>query len=78
MLVLYRVGFAALGFVAAASDPESLEEQIQCQLKNFTPPHPEDSMVSETELRNGQPVIYGKDQVLVNGNGAGVNGSSQS
>ncbi|KIK61781.1 hypothetical protein GYMLUDRAFT_224877 [Collybiopsis luxurians FD-317 M1] len=65
-----------LGFVAAASDPESLEEQVQYQLKNFTPPHPEDSMVSEAELRNGQPVIYGKDQVLVNGNGDGVNGSS--
>ncbi|KAF9059325.1 CTP synthase N-terminus-domain-containing protein [Rhodocollybia butyracea] len=56
-----------LGFVAAASGSGVLQEQIEYQLANFTPPHPEDTMVSEAELRNGQPVAHGKDHVLVNG-----------
>lgn len=56
-----------LGFVAAASGSEVFQNQIEYQLKHFAPPHPEDAMVSEGELRNGQPVPYGKDRVLVNG-----------
>jgi CTP synthase len=56
-----------LGFVAAASGPSELEEQIASQLKNFVPPHPEDAMVSEEELRSGHPVPHGEDKVLING-----------
>ncbi|KAJ3833905.1 CTP synthase N-terminus-domain-containing protein [Lentinula raphanica] len=56
-----------LGFVAAASAPSVLQEQLLHQLEQFIPPHPEDAMVSEAELRNGHPVAYGKDHVLVNG-----------
>ncbi|KAE9393096.1 CTP synthase [Gymnopus androsaceus JB14] len=56
-----------LGLVAAAAGSDLLQEQMMYQLKHFVPPHPEDAMVSEAELRNGQPVAYGKDQVLVNG-----------
>ncbi|KAH8817910.1 CTP synthase [Flagelloscypha sp. PMI_526] len=54
-----------LGFVAAATatasiassqgQNEMLEEQISLQLASFKPPHPEDAMVSETELRKGLP-----------------------
>jgi len=44
-----------------------LQEQIELQLKNFVPPHPEDAMVSEEELRSGHKVSYGRDKVLVNG-----------
>ncbi|KAJ3902967.1 CTP synthase N-terminus-domain-containing protein [Lentinula edodes] len=61
-----------LGFVAAASGPGVLQEQIENQLRNYTPPHPEDAMVSEAELRNGHPVAYGKDHVLVNGNASAI------
>jgi len=56
-----------LGLVAAAAGSNLLQEQMMYQLKHFVPPHPEDAMVCEAELRNGQPVAYGKDQVLVNG-----------
>ncbi|KAF5370385.1 hypothetical protein D9758_006902 [Tetrapyrgos nigripes] len=59
-----------LGFVAAASGSGVLEEQIAAQLKNFVPPHPEDAMVSEEELRKGHPVPHGQDKVLINGTGA--------
>ena len=34
-----------LGFVAASSAPEVLEEQMQRQLKEFKPPHPKSAMV---------------------------------
>ncbi|THV07143.1 CTP synthase [Dendrothele bispora CBS 962.96] len=56
-----------LGFVAAACGAHVLQEQIEYQLRNFVPPHPEDAMVSEEELRSGRPVPHGEDKVLVNG-----------
>ncbi|KIJ63190.1 hypothetical protein HYDPIDRAFT_29879 [Hydnomerulius pinastri MD-312] len=55
-----------LGFIAAACGQSSgqgglsvLEEQLEEQMKNFKPPHPEESMVSEETLRartNEHPV----------------------
>ncbi|KAF7318363.1 CTP synthase [Mycena chlorophos] len=51
-----------LGFVSAACGPAVLEEQIETQLRNFRPPHPEGSMVSEGILRLGIP-----EKTLVNG-----------
>ncbi|KAI0073635.1 CTP synthase, partial [Panus rudis PR-1116 ss-1] len=50
-----------LGFVAAASGPHVLEEQIKCQLHSFVPPHPKDSMVSEEQLRQSEPIPPGKE-----------------
>ncbi|KAI0766297.1 CTP synthase [Irpex lacteus] len=44
-----------LGFVAAASSPKVLEEQMENQLKTFKPPHPVHAMVSEAELRQIDP-----------------------
>jgi len=41
-----------LGLVAAACGLSTLEEQLESQLKTFRPPHPEEAMVSEEELRN--------------------------
>ncbi|KAG5642645.1 CTP synthase ura7 [Asterophora parasitica] len=50
-----------LGFVAAASGPNVFAEQLEYQRANFQPPHPADSMVSESILRNEF------SEVLVNG-----------
>lgn len=44
-----------LGFVAASSGPEVLDEQVRVQ-QAYKPPHPEEAMVSEDELRKGQKV----------------------
>jgi CTP synthase len=57
---------AFLGFLAASSDKTVLQEQIQLQLKNFKPPHPEHAMVSETELRGLNNVE--KPNAMPNGN----------
>lgn len=54
-----------LGFVAASCG--ILEEQLAFQAKHFRPPHPEESMINESELRSGIPVGHGKEQILVNG-----------
>ena len=40
-----------LGFVAAACGASVLQEQVEEQMRAFKPPHPEDVMVSEEELR---------------------------
>jgi len=53
-----------LGFVAAASGQRVLQEQLEYQLKNFHPPHPEGSMVSEEELRRNEPPPPGAEVVL--------------
>jgi CTP synthase len=51
---------AFLGFVAAACVPSVLEEQLEEQVRTFRPPHPEDAMVSEDELRsNTQEHVLG-------------------
>lgn len=52
-----------LGFVAASSGQEVMDEQIEHQRVNFRPPHPAESMISEAELRNEVTV----DEVVVNG-----------
>jgi CTP synthase len=49
-----------LGFVAASCG--TLEEQLEAQMQDFRPPHPEESMVSESVLRSS-----GEEKVLVNG-----------
>ena len=41
-----------LGLVAAACGQPIFDEQLQSQLETFRPPHPEEAMVSEEELRN--------------------------
>lgn len=63
-----------LGLIAAASGPAVFEEQLAVQLSTFRPPHPEGSMVGEAVLRLGIPVAHGKEKILLNGKGAGVNG----
>ncbi|KAF9226343.1 CTP synthase [Gyrodon lividus] len=40
-----------LGFIAAACGVSVLEEQLEEQMQNFKPPHPEGAMVSEETLR---------------------------
>ncbi|KDQ60060.1 hypothetical protein JAAARDRAFT_594888 [Jaapia argillacea MUCL 33604] len=57
-----------LGFVAASSGPTVLQQQLESQLKCFHPPHPEHSMVSESELIEGKSVgLQGENRPLVNG-----------
>ncbi|KAJ2932217.1 hypothetical protein H1R20_g4874, partial [Candolleomyces eurysporus] len=43
-----------LGFVSASAGPEVFDEQLKAQLETFKPPHPENAMVSEAELKQGQ------------------------
>jgi CTP synthase len=46
-----------LGLVAAACGAETLEEQVSIQMETYKPPHPENAMVSEAQLRNnGEPL----------------------
>ncbi|KAG8973025.1 CTP synthase ura7 [Tulasnella sp. 427] len=42
-----------LGFVAAASGPTVLAEQLESQLKTFVPPHPEAAMTLPLPMANG-------------------------
>ncbi|KAI0340374.1 CTP synthase [Trametopsis cervina] len=54
-----------LGFVAAASSHNVLEEQMELQLKTFKPPHPLHAMVSEAELRPADsPPTLGKEVAM--------------
>ncbi|KAJ3492229.1 hypothetical protein NLI96_g107 [Meripilus lineatus] len=55
-----------LGFVAASSGLHVLEDQLEIQSKGYHPPHPDNAMVSEDELRHIEPVPRGKE-VLLNG-----------
>ncbi|KAF6757599.1 CTP synthase [Ephemerocybe angulata] len=45
-----------LGFVSAAAGRKVFEEQVKVQLETFKPPHPEESMVGEAELKNAAGV----------------------
>jgi CTP synthase len=57
-----------LGFVAAASGVEVLQEQIDNQLQTFAPPHPPDAMRSEAELKRlGATGTANGTEVIVNG-----------
>ncbi|KAG8915688.1 CTP synthase ura7 [Tulasnella sp. 408] len=42
-----------LGFVAASSGPEILQEQLESQLKTFVPPHPKGAMSLPLPMANG-------------------------
>ncbi|THH12956.1 hypothetical protein EW146_g7206 [Bondarzewia mesenterica] len=56
-----------LGFVAASCGPDVLKAQLENQLKNFKPPHPEEAMVGEEVLIEGsvdEPIHTGRDRVL--------------
>lgn len=55
-----------LGFVAASCGPDVLEAELDSQLKNFKPPHPEESMVGEEVLVEGvdESVDDGRERVL--------------
>jgi len=59
-----------LGFVAAACGPEVFTKQLELQEKEYVPPHPAASMVSEEELRNvgvgaGPNTASGKEHMQV-------------
>lgn len=41
-----------LGFIAASSERAIFDEQMEYQLANFKPPHPDHAMVNEAVLRN--------------------------
>jgi len=56
-----------LGFIAAASGEAVLKEQIEAQKASFKPPHPENSMISEQALRDGEHLRKYRDSILING-----------
>ncbi|RPD65697.1 CTP synthase [Lentinus tigrinus ALCF2SS1-7] len=53
-----------LGFVAAASGPQVLDEQLGIQMRSFKPPHPEGAMVDEASLRQDEARPEGEEAVL--------------
>lgn len=58
-----------LGFVAAACGPEVFTKQLERLEKEYVPPHPAASMVSEEQLRNVvgavPPTASGKEHMQV-------------
>jgi len=56
-----------LGFIAAASGEAVLKEQVEAQKASFRPPHPENVMISEQALRDGEHSRKYRDSVLTNG-----------
>jgi len=56
-----------LGFIAAASGEAVLKEQVEAQKASFRPPHPENAMISEQALRDGEHLRKYKETVLTNG-----------
>jgi CTP synthase len=56
-----------LGFIAAASGEAVLREQVEAQKASFRPPHPENAMISEQALRDGQHLRKYRESVLTNG-----------
>jgi len=56
-----------LGFIAAASGEAVLKEQVEAQKASFRPPHPENAMISEQALRDGEHLRKYKENVLTNG-----------
>ncbi|KAI0746974.1 CTP synthase [Daedaleopsis nitida] len=53
-----------LGFVAAASGVQVLEEQLETQMRLFKPPHPEGSMVDEAQLRHDEERPAGEEAIM--------------
>ena len=56
-----------LGFIAAASGETVLKEQVEAQKMSFRPPHPENAMIGEQELRDGEHLGKYQENVLTNG-----------
>lgn len=59
-----------LGFVAAASDSSVLAEQMAFQGTHFKPPHPEEAMIGEAQLRDAEIKLLdesGSTGVVLNG-----------
>lgn len=56
-----------LGLIAAASGEAVLKEQVEAQKASFRPPHPENVMISEQALRDGEHSRKYRDSVLTNG-----------
>lgn len=57
-----------LGFVAASSGGEVLQEQMEVQLRSFVPPHPPGAMATEAELKRlGEMGRANGTEVIVNG-----------
>jgi CTP synthase len=56
-----------LGFIAAASGEAVLREQIEAQKVSFKPPHPENAMISEQALRDGEHLMKYRENALING-----------
>jgi len=56
-----------LGFIAAASGEAVLKEQVEAQKASFRPPHPENVMISEQALRDGEHSRKYRESVLTNG-----------
>jgi len=56
-----------LGFIAAASGEGVLREQVEAQKASFRPPHPENAMIGEQELRDGEHPRKYRESVLTNG-----------
>jgi len=56
-----------LGFIAAASGEAVLREQVESQKASFRPPHPENMMISEQALRDGEHLRKYQESVLTNG-----------
>jgi len=46
-----------LGFVAAASGENSLQEQIEVQAANYCPPHTKNSMISEAAMKSALEAV---------------------
>jgi len=46
-----------LGFIAAASGGNALQEQIEFQGANYRPPHPEVSMISEAAMKSTSEAV---------------------
>lgn len=58
-----------LGFVSASAGPKVLEEQIKQQMETYVPPHPEDSMISEEELKRIQSASSDGEHLVDGGSG---------
>ena len=53
-----------LGFVAASSSAQVLDQQIENQIRSFKPPHPEGAMVDEASLRHDEERPAGEEVIL--------------
>ena len=52
-----------LGFVAAASGENILQEQIEFQAVHYRPPHTKTSMISEAAIKSASEAVGGSQKV---------------